>query len=255
MIPIKKLSIAAFAAFLFSNPCYALDLLNNTGLYKAQDLISEKNYVKAIELLKQFISLNPNSAEGHYYLAIAYKESGKQNIAMQEFQLAYKISNPELIKEQKTDAQEQDYIDLGNSFFVAKKYEKAVKYYDYALKINPENEEALLNTARSYFEINNNKKAEEFAKLTLDKNPSNILGFELLKEISQNTKQINSQDLKIQKYTAEYFNARGIEFLKTNDLTKAEKYFKKQLTQTKIFRQPIITSQMSSSKTIITKKL
>lgn len=101
-----------------------------------------KKYEQSIQTAGSIISEDPQNAEAYFMMGMNFRESGDEDKAINSFQLATE-NDPEL-----TDA----WLILG-SIFEKRKNPLAVKYYDGALAVDPDNITAL--HAKAYYLQNN----------------------------------------------------------------------------------------------------
>ena len=248
-------------------------LLDETSLNQAINSIHNQDYQGAITLLKGFLTTNPSSKEAHYNLGIAYKAIGQLDLAMGEFQLAYQISNPvqsdsktntspieitanitsqsnsNIVVQEDQSSQETDYLDLGDTLAESGQYQQAIEHYTFALKINSSNTTAMYKIAKAYRALGDLEDSKDFITQALNIAPSNVEYGRFFAEISQSQPQIalepanktsiSSEQQPVKEvYDAKYYNAQGLDYYKTNELKRAEKYFKKAISFDKKFAPP-----------------
>ena len=117
---------------------YPMDpkLTASAAFWKAEILYKNKEYDKAILAYKDFQSTNGSSStplfkEAHYSTAYSYFRQKEYSNAETGFNL-FLSSNGAATKTKKNDA----YLRLGDCAFVAKQYDKSVKWYDKAIELN-----------------------------------------------------------------------------------------------------------------------
>ena len=128
-------------------------------------------YQKAIKALKQAIRINPDDAEVHYCLGVAYYESGKHEEAIKSYKQAIRI-DPDYARA---------HNNLGNAYFESGKYEDAIESYKQAIRIDPDYADAHYNLACSYSLLGDVNKALESLGRSID------LGFDDIKHIENDS--------------------------------------------------------------------
>jgi Flp pilus assembly protein TadD len=119
--------------------------------------LDENKTENAIDALKQATKLNPDLAEAHFQLGIAYSLQEKEDeILQRDTQDATPTPAPQR-KSSKKGAQEVATI-LTNS---DKSFDNAAKAYEKIIKKNPKDDAAFFNLGRAYNKINLDKEAEK----------------------------------------------------------------------------------------------
>ena len=117
---------------------------------------------KAIELYKEYIIAFPDDANAYKNLGIVYKKLGNNDLAL--FNLEKSYSKDSSIAETKKE--------LAYCYHNKKDYTNALKFYNFALKTEPDNPELLANKALTLHAMNNYVAAIELYKEILDKQPN-----------------------------------------------------------------------------------
>jgi len=99
---------------------------------------------EAVELTKQILELNPNSAEAHFSLGYIYRFAGINNEAIREMEMAIAL-----------DSKNQGYRSIITSYYFAGEYEKAVE----AGNLFDESAFILLFQGLAYFNLGMNQEA------------------------------------------------------------------------------------------------
>jgi len=139
----------------------------------AYELHKNKNYAEAIQYYKKAIALNPNMPEPYINIGQIYRLQNDPVHA--DAAISHGLSNIPNNKEllsMKNDIQTEEAANLYNSavkYFNAGDYKTALDNY---LKIKIQTPEVLYSIASCYFELNNNEKAIEYFKRTLEKTPN-----------------------------------------------------------------------------------
>lgn len=207
----------AFNVYLKSieiNPKNANTLYNLGTLF-----ISTNQHKKAIAALKKAIALNPNRAVYYNNLGIAYSKLKKYRDAFIWQEKAHKldISDADYIynlgifslalkeydqakmyfnKAVNIRKQPEYLASLAATYFSEKKYKEALKYNMEALKIAPDDQEALFNTAICYLSMNDQQRALNILKRTVSVNPKTVIAQKAAYEINKlakKTKRIASR--------------------------------------------------------------
>ena len=101
---------------------YAEQLYQN-----AQKAIEKKRYIDAIKMLQKALQMEPNEPDFLHELALAYHESGDSKRAIDTFQKLISL-----------DAyNEFAWNDFGNVYTELMDFEKALRCYEKAFSINP----------------------------------------------------------------------------------------------------------------------
>jgi len=111
------------------------------ALAEGDRLFDENQTEKAIQAYQQAINLNPDLAEGHFKLGIAY--------ALLEMQY------------EQTGTVDPGNPDARSKPRSQKSFEKAVEAYKKLLKANPDDDTAHFNLARTYNKLNKDEEAEK----------------------------------------------------------------------------------------------
>ncbi len=123
----------------------------DTALAEGNKYLEEIETEKAIDALKQAVKLNPDLAEAHFQLGIAYslreKELENAQVVVEE------EPTPTPTKKGKKDEPQLSISD--------KSFENAAKAYEKILKKDAKNAAAHFNLGRSYNKLNKDKEAEK----------------------------------------------------------------------------------------------
>ena len=99
----------------------------------ALESIQQGDFDYAITELKKALSMNPDFADLHNMLGIAFANKGLKDDAILEFKTALKI-NPEYLKA---------HINLSLTYYEKASFEESLKHLEKVMQIDPENELAL----------------------------------------------------------------------------------------------------------------
>ncbi len=122
----------------------------NTALTEGNKYFDADKTEKAIEAFKQAVKLNPDLAEAHFQLGVAFA------LLESEEEKEVKVAEPEPSKTPKKGAKE--VVKKKES---EKSFENAIKAYQKILAKNPKDDKAQFNLARSYNKLNKDKEAEK----------------------------------------------------------------------------------------------
>ena len=131
-----------------------------TALAEGNKYLEEIETEKAIDALKQAVKLNPDLAEAHFQLGIAYSLREKE------------LENAQVVEEEPTPTPgkkgKKDEPVLSNS---DKSFENAAKAYEKILKKNTKDDAAYFNLGRSYNKLNKDNEAEKALRQAVKLNP------------------------------------------------------------------------------------
>jgi tetratricopeptide (TPR) repeat protein len=144
------IAIAAFNIFIgIKKYNFEIHLNRAMGYDKAQQYDQVLEEVNAGK--NSFVTLDPVAKSIEIYSSSAYQKQGKYDSALFEAAVAKK-HNPNSY---------MVYNNIGTIFTDMKQYEKAVTYYNLALKLTPKFEMSLFNLAVNYFELKKYKECIE----------------------------------------------------------------------------------------------
>ena len=149
---------------------------------------TKHNYDKAEKLISSALQINPNSHDAHFNLANIYAEKQEYQYAIAEYERAIELQ-PNFLS---------PYINLGNAKRILKNHNEAIKILENGLKINPLDKNLIFNIARVYFD------REELS-----------ICIEMLLKV-----------LIDEKFHYEANHLIAVAYAKSNDLNRAEDYFK-----------------------------
>lgn len=142
------------------------------------DLSAEKHF----EVMQNFIKFaeeNPNDFKSRITLGNIYYDKGKYKEAIKWYEEALKIDsqNTDLLVDIGACYQEEDPL-------------KSIEYFDKALSIDPDKQQALYNKVIVYlFNLKNIEAAEENIKILEDKYPNFSMLEQIKKEIEKEKKE------------------------------------------------------------------
>jgi len=107
---------------------------------KGSEAYKAKNYDEAIKCLTKAIAINPNCAEVHYNLGLAYRGKGMLDKAISEYKKAIAIE-PNIVVV---------HYNLGNAYHRKGMLDKAISEYKKAIAIEPSDASAHYNLGITY---------------------------------------------------------------------------------------------------------
>lgn len=132
----------------------------------------KKNHdAEAAEAFQKAVSRDPNHAEAHYKLGLAYHALGKDEDAEKSFERAAKAYEKLTDKEPKNAAA---HFYLGLCYAKLGKYEEAVKAHKQAVKLDAEDDEKFYELGVAHSKLAQYKEAIAAFEKALDINPDNF---------------------------------------------------------------------------------
>jgi len=167
----------------------------NKRITDSANLLKQKKYQDALDLLKELLSVYPNNMGVINNLALAYKNLGNYSQARSIF---LKILDME-----KDLNQSNVYTNAGNLFFSMGELEKCIEASKIALECDDKNVSALANMGLSYNEQGNSDEAISCFKRALEIEPKNdIINYYLAniyRVLMEYKKAINHYELTNQR--------------------------------------------------------
>jgi|GEM_PF-2400572 len=163
--------------------------------------LENKDYREAVKDFQKVIIISPNNYKAHINLAIAYKKLGRIKESRKEYSTSARILEQNKANKLKNQTNpidpDQDYLDMGGMYYKTNQFETAIEYFNYALKINPDNDITYYNISKCYFELYNYEKAEENILQALKLSPDDIGYISFENEIKKYLKEIKSTNTQI----------------------------------------------------------
>ncbi|MDQ3798296.1 MAG: tetratricopeptide repeat protein [Acidobacteriota bacterium] len=129
------------------------------ALASGNKYLDENKTENAIEALKQAVKLNPDLADAHFQLGIAYSLKEKEDELLQrDTEEATATPTPAPKRAKKGSSTKETATILTNS---DKAFENAAKAYEKIIKKEPKNDAAFFNLGRAYNKINLDREAEK----------------------------------------------------------------------------------------------
>ena len=113
-----------------------------------------KQYNEAIEQYKLYLTAFPNDANAYRNLGLVYKSIDNNELALLNFEKSYS----------KDSTNNDTKKELAYCYHVKKDYANALKFYDFALKSEPQNKDLLANKALTLHAMHNYISAIEIYK-------------------------------------------------------------------------------------------
>jgi len=181
---------------------------------------AKKEYQKAIDIYKEALLKDPESAKLHYNLGLAFLKSDQIDAAMSSYLLAIKF-NPEY---------EQAWYNVARIHSKNKKYEDAISAYRKALSIKPGYRSAQLNLAVALTRLGKLDQAESVYRQVLSDSPRYFSAWLNLGLVLIDQKRYNeAEDVFYQASQLDAEDDKSISLLAKSlryqdDLLEAEKY-------------------------------
>lgn len=120
---------------------YGSALVIEKGLDENDPVKKDQYLTRGIEELEKGVNILVNYADAWYHLGMAYKEKGDGPNAVRAFETA---------RSQKTFKDPEFFVASGLAYNATKQYDKAIKDFNEAIKMNPKLEEAYNNLGLTY---------------------------------------------------------------------------------------------------------
>jgi len=134
MADINKIKQLIFLVLLaLTTPIYGQESSSDPAL----NAYRQGDFDKAIELYSELLAKNTDDKNLKFNLGGAFYQKGTLNSAKSGFEDALTLEAPE--------AKSRAYYNLGNTLFKMNKPEKSLEAFKYAMKFNPEDEDAKFN--------------------------------------------------------------------------------------------------------------
>lgn len=179
---------------------------NDKYVKKALKLIKERDYNKALELLKKSLKNNPYNRTLIYNLTLGYTNLGKFNNAIKYLK--------DIIEIEPNNAESWFY--LGRTQKKAGQFEEAIKSIDESLKLNPNNPTTLTLKANCYSNMGDIDNALKYYDQAIMLDPTYNLAIEnkikLLKELGRvdEAEQVDEQVMEILRKNPELVGIKEI---------------------------------------------
>ena len=104
--------------------------------------------------LKEYLKAYPNDANAYRNLGFVYKKISNNDLALFNFEKSYTIDSSNIVTKKE----------LALCYHIKKDYINALKYYDFALKSEPDNIELIANKALTLHAMGNYVSAIDLYK-------------------------------------------------------------------------------------------
>lgn len=144
-------------------PTYAFAINNLGSVY-----LKEEKPDSAIYYYKKALDLQPNYPDASKYLGLAYLKKADFDEADKAMYAAQNMSS-------SSDALKvlsSEYLILASKAFNSSETDRAIRFCEKAIQINPQNAEAYYNLGGYYMTLQNLAKTREYWKKALDVNPN-----------------------------------------------------------------------------------
>jgi len=125
---------------------------------------------QAVPYLKTAMSLDPNLASAHYFMGQVYQTRGDYDQAYSEYKKAHDLHPGDRVVSDE----------MGHILFLQRKYQQAVKQFQYTLSIDPEDLIAHYNLMLCYRGLQDNAKSDHEEKLYMrfkaDESANSLIG-------------------------------------------------------------------------------
>jgi len=143
--------------------------------------LTQKKYKKSIPYLLKSIKMNNGYASSHYNLAYAYLFNGERKKALKYAINSFDLYNDKVYKSDAARMIGQIYTELNDD-------KNALKYYEIADKLDPNNYYNIIAILNLYLKADN-QKANEMTKAFFDLAPTNPTIYDDLEDIYFNNKK------------------------------------------------------------------
>lgn len=193
---IAVIGVITAAVMLLSQP----DMQTQTDeqISLGEKYLSEENYDEAIIAFKKAIDIQPNNPELYIKLADAYTAKGDTDNAVKALEDGYEKTGDESIKKKLDELQVkikyEKFVKEGQTALSNKNYDEAVKSFESAIELKPNEAEPYLSASDGYI----GKEDIDNAVKTLEK------GYEATKseEIKAKLDELNNTDDTEERYAA-----------------------------------------------------
>ncbi len=213
---------------LFFALCQSVDASFLRDINDGIELFNKGHFKSAQSFFENYIKSNPDDEDGYFYLAKTY-----QKISESDLTLTSRQANKEFIKAWELilkkrnvervffDADKKsfldDYFDMAQTYFETGNYDKASRYADLMLKINPKSALAYFIKAKVEYTKGENSKALNYLNYAI------LYNNEIIKTNLAQMLEIN----KIPEINPEVCYYKAIEAFFEGDLDGVKKYLKK----------------------------
>jgi len=191
---------------------------------KAKDLLRQKDYIQAEEVLKKILVKNPKHYNSIIQLGLLEKKKKEYEKSRNLFFKAVKYKPNFAI----------GYFYLGNLFLKEKNLEEAKKYFEKSVELKPNFFKAQVQLGKTYTLLKYSSKSIESYKKALELRPNSIntllsLAKTLTKNPYEHEEALNiyKKVLQIDPNSSQALNGIGICYVSKKDFDKAISFFRK----------------------------
>ncbi len=155
--------------------CFATLLLFTSCRHRVQKMIArgniefeKKNFTQAMEYYQKALSINPNSWEAYYDIALCKTNLNNDSGAINDYTSAAFINPKENVN---------IYINRGHLNYKLLKYKDALADYQTALEMNPSNHTLIISICECYRNLGNSEEALKEANKLIEADPKFALAY------------------------------------------------------------------------------
>ena len=193
--------------------------------------IQQNNFKKAVKEGQLWVKDEPQNPEAYLWLARAYIGIKDYEKAAENLEKVFKLDTQKKYVSKFSQTEYLTFFNAGIKAYKEGKYDKAIEYLNYAIKINPKDPKAYLSLSSIYQKAGKSDKARESLKKVLELDPNNkqaLYYLGLMEEVSGNTEEAKKHLEKLVSldttYARAYFEL-GVIYFKENNYEKAYENF------------------------------
>jgi len=138
------------------------DMIYNDLKLQGQQAIENNQIEKAVEFFQLSLENDDTCEDSYLQLAKAYIKLDENQLATETLKIAYKLNNNNI----------EIAYHLGFTYFLQAKYDKAIKYFDFVIKLQPDHRDAYYYKAISLIRQDKYSKALKCFRVILTQNPN-----------------------------------------------------------------------------------
>ncbi len=144
--------------------------------------IQQRNWTKALKEGEAWAKESPNNPEVYYWIAMAYTGMQKYGKAADNLIKAIDLDKQGILKDKIGENEINILLTAGKNTYTQDR-DKSLKYFEYALKLSPNNKAALLSVATIYLQEGKFDTAKEYVIKAREIDPKNPLVYIYLANI------------------------------------------------------------------------